>query len=75
MDISDETLRAFFSKLSGTMIGDLTITGGEPSLAPKKILYILELLKEYDIEVGKFYLVMNGKAIPDDFPHIVKCDG
>ena len=36
------------------------ITGGEPSLNPRAIRYILKQLKSFDIRVEDFYIVTNG---------------
>lgn len=43
-----------------TSIHTLTITGGEPSLNPKAMVYILKILKRYNIHVYSFYIVTNG---------------
>lgn len=50
-------------------ISRFNITGGEPSLVPKTIHYILQQLKSFDITVGNFYLVTNGSlsSISDQF--------
>lgn len=41
-------------------IHHLNITGGEPSLNPKAMRYILDQLKYYNIHVYDFYIVTNG---------------
>lgn len=41
-------------------IHHLNITGGEPSLNPKAMRYILKQLKHYNIHVYNFHIVTNG---------------
>lgn len=65
MDISDEYLHEFFSKIEH--IGNLTITGGEPSLAVGRIKAILRAIKHHNVELGSFYLATNGKALTFKF--------
>jgi organic radical activating enzyme len=48
-------------------IGSLTLTGGEPSLKPNIIKWIILLAKRYNIDIGNFYIVTNGKKIADQF--------
>lgn len=52
----DEMLK----QLRDTEIGTLIITGGEPSLNVPAIRFILDKLKEYNIDVIAFYMVTNG---------------
>lgn len=41
-------------------IRHLNITGGEPSLNPKAIRYLLKQLRHFDVHVYAFYVVTNG---------------
>lgn len=43
-------------------IGNITFTGGEPSLNVQAIEYTLQRCQELDIDVFSFYVVTNGKA-------------
>lgn len=43
-------------------IGNITFTGGEPSLNIEAIEYFLQQCKDRDIYVGSFYVVTNGKT-------------
>lgn len=65
IDISDEYLDKFFSKVS--FISTLTLTGGEPSLVPGRIRAVIRSIKKHKVDVGTFYLVTNGKMVSDDF--------
>ena len=58
-------LDSFLVNVSG--IGQLTLTGGEPSLAVDKIRGVLDLLKRHSISVDNFYIATNGINIPQDF--------
>lgn len=48
-------------------IGEITFTGGEPSMVPEIIEYALESAKRHKVGVGSFYVVTNGKKITEDF--------
>lgn len=48
-------------------ISDISFTGGEPSIAPHVLEYILQELRCRDIHVGNFYLATNAKQIDDYF--------
>jgi organic radical activating enzyme len=65
MDIEEKTLNNVFSKISS--IGTLTVTGGEPSLVPEKINAIVEIAKNYNVSIDRFYMVTNGKQVSDEF--------
>jgi hypothetical protein len=43
-------------------IGNITFSGGEPSLNVQAIEYTLAACQERDISVGSFYIVTNGKT-------------
>lgn len=48
-------------------IESLTFTGGEPTLNVPAIRYTLDYLKAHDIALYGFYIVTNGKYLPDEF--------
>lgn len=48
-------------------IGNLTFSGGEPSLAIAQMKYTLKVLKRYAIPLQSFYVVTNGKQITNEF--------
>lgn len=48
-------------------IGSITFTGGEPSLYVPAITETLDYCKAHSIPVSSFYIVTNGKEIPNDF--------
>lgn len=58
LDIEHKYIRNLLQHF--TSIYQLTITGGEPSLVPKTIRYILKQLKRFNIKVNYFYIVTNG---------------
>jgi len=64
-DISDEILDNFFSRVSG--IGDLTITGGEPSIAVDRIEAILKYAEKYGVPIDNFYIATNAKEVSNAF--------
>lgn len=61
--------KAYIDALMSQMeyIGDITFTGGEPSMVPEIIEYALESAKRYEVSVGNFYIVTNGKKATEDF--------
>ena len=65
--ISDKIINRFFLHLRGDSIGTLTITGGEPSLAPSRIQAIVQAIRWSGVEVNSFYMVTNGKRCPPAF--------
>ena len=66
-DLDPALLDKLFSRLSG--IGNVTPTGGEPSLNPAALLQIRNAILKYNIPVAGVYLVTNGKEITDEFLH------
>lgn len=48
-------------------IGNVTFTGGEPSLNVEALEYFVKVAKELKIDIGTFYIVTNGKNIKIDF--------
>lgn len=65
MDISPEVIDRVLDKVD--YIGQISFTGGEPSLKPDIMLYILEKCQEKKIEVGSFYLATNAKEVSTQF--------
>jgi len=65
--ISDKTLQKFFFKIRDSFIGTLTITGGEPSLAPSRIRAIRQHAIWNRVRFNSFYIVTNGKKLSKDF--------
>lgn len=67
LDINHQHIRSLLKHV--THVHRLTITGGEPSLNPKAIRYILKQLKSFNIHVYDFYIVTNGSisSMSDQF--------
>lgn len=65
VNINIKHVDKLFSKLEH--IGDLTITGGEPSLHPEIIDQIVESLKKHNVSLDTFYLVTNAKKVTNEF--------
>lgn len=68
-DISHEVIDKALENV--TSIGTLTFTGGEPSLNVEAMRYALEKCEEEGIFVSTFYVVTNGKAVSDEFLHVL----
>lgn len=64
-EISNADIDMFFSKVES--IGNLTITGGEPSLASHKIEYIVESARKHNVNIQSFYIATNAKVVSDAF--------
>lgn len=60
VDLSHQDIRNVLKYVKD--IHSLTLTGGEPSLNPEAIRYILKLLKQFCIHVYEFYIVTNGSC-------------
>lgn len=58
-DIDNATIDKILEGIS--MIGCVTFTGGEPTLAVSKIKYFTKRVKELGIKVESFYVITNGK--------------
>lgn len=69
MDISDEYLDAYFSKIE--RVNNLAITGGEPSIAVGRIRAIIKAIKRHRVEVGSFYMVTNAKLVTKAFLSVI----
>lgn len=66
-DMNVKALEILLPHFKENGIPELTLTGGEPTLNPKAILTILNLLKKYGISLEHVYLVTNGKEVSDEF--------
>lgn len=66
-DITDKILDRFFYNIQGSFIGTLTVTGGEPSLAPSRIKAIVRAARMANVEISAFYMVTNGKKVTTEF--------
>lgn len=69
VDIDTQSIDTFLDSVKN--IGSITLTGGEPTLSVDKLKYILNAIKTRNIEIMDFYLVTNGKEIPDEFMHVM----
>lgn len=65
LDMPYEYLDRLFSQLGN--VGTITLTGGEPSLVPEKILEIVELIKRHRVSVDGFYAATNGLEVSEEF--------
>ena len=64
-DMSREIIDRVLANTSS--ISSITFTGGEPSLNVDIINYTLERCKALNIPILEFYIVTNGKIVPEDF--------
>lgn len=64
-DMDFDTLLPFLQHVSS--ISTITFSGGEPTLNVPIMEQTLSYVKEHDIPVYGFYIVTNGKIIPDEF--------
>jgi len=69
LDIELKHIDALMERVDS--IGNLTFTGGEPSLNVQAIEYALKSAKSNCVEVSSFYIATNGISIETDF--IVAC--
>ena len=65
IDIEDTYIENVFKKVSS--ISELTITGGEPSIVPEKILSIVNLAKKHNVYIGSFYIATNAMEVNENF--------
>ena len=65
-DLSLVYVDALFQKIRGG-IGNLTFSGGEPSLVPEVLKGVLDLAQKHGIDVGGFYITTNAYAITTEF--------
>lgn len=52
-------------------ISSITFTGGEPTLAVSKMISILNIAINYNVEIANFYIVTNGKYLPPNFYYFI----
>lgn len=69
VDLDLEKFDKFLENVS--CIGNLTFTGGEPTLNINAIRHILETCKKNEIDVYNFYLITNGKKIENEFLNLM----
>lgn len=67
IDISLQHIDHLFAQVES--IGILTISGGEPSLQPGIIRYIVDSARSHGTSINNFYIATNGKRITDAFIH------
>jgi len=68
-EISDEVIDAFFDKF--IEFGNLSIGGGEPSLAVERIRRVLEIAKEKNISVKALNVTTNAAVYNEDFAKVL----
>lgn len=66
-DISYNTIYNLIVGSNIEYISSVTFTGGEPTLNINAINQFIDICKDNNVEVGNFYIVVNGVNIPDDF--------
>jgi|SRR6056297_1460022 len=64
-DMPGKYVHDFFSRVD--VIQGLTLSGGEPTIAPKIIQEVAEEIIRTGIEIQNFFIVTNGKKISDEF--------
>ncbi|MFP4461515.1 MAG: radical SAM protein [Thermotogota bacterium] len=64
-DMPRKYLHDFFSRVDA--IQAITLSGGEPSIAPHVIQDLAEEIKITGIDIGNFYIVTNGKEVSNEF--------
>lgn len=67
MDIKPVWLDRLFSQIEE--VGCLTFSGGEPSLNVSAMTFARKICADRKIPVANFYVVTNGKEVPDAFLH------
>ena len=65
IDIEDSYIENVFKRVD--RIGELTLTGGEPSIVPEKIQSVIRLAKKHNVYIGSFYIATNAKEVSKDF--------
>jgi organic radical activating enzyme len=69
--IQEKDIISLFKQIQGQEIYSLTLTGGEPALRPDKIQMILDIAKEYNIDIFSFYIATNGTIASDNFLRVL----
>ena len=65
VSMDSDTVRNVFQNVS--RIEQLTLTGGEPSLAPDVLLWIIYYAKSNGIQIGSFFCATNAKEYSQEF--------
>jgi organic radical activating enzyme len=65
LDVKNEDISTLLSNFS--YIGNITLTGGEPSLNLPAIKHFISEIKRQDIELGHFYIATNAKIVKPEF--------
>ena len=65
VNMPKEYIDSLFSQVD--FIETLTISGGEPSLVPEIIHYIIDSAKTHSTEISNFYIVTNAKTVSEEF--------
>lgn len=60
LDMSDEVIAAMFKGVRH--VGDVTFTGGEPTMAVPVIEKVIEAARAARVSIGNFFVVTNGKT-------------
>jgi sulfatase maturation enzyme AslB (radical SAM superfamily) len=66
-DMPKETVEKFLKDNKIDFINAVTFTGGEPTLSGQVLPDFIDTCKKLGVTVGNFYVVLNGKQIPDEF--------
>lgn len=61
IDLSEEDIDTFFDKFRNIVIQRLTLGGGEPTLKPDLIVYVIDKIINEKIMVGKLEMITNGQ--------------
>lgn len=80
-DMTREIIDRVFENIAS--VGIITFTGGEPTLNIDIIQYALDICRKKAIDVFSFYIVTNGKIVPEEFlvtclrwhAYTLKCSG
>lgn len=67
VDLTKETIDAFFEKNDIAHIGTLQFSGGEPTLNGKMLEYFVDMIIENNIEVDRFLFGINGLSYSEEF--------
>ena len=66
-DIDDKTIENIMISFTNESFPNITLTGGEPSLVPEKILTTIKYAKQYNVEFENFYIATNALEVSDLF--------
>jgi len=65
LDVKNEDITTLLSNFSD--IGQIVLTGGEPSLNLSAIKHFISEIKRQDISLGSFYMATNAKIVKPEF--------